>query len=524
MTRFAKLPEITQPSLTNDQKNLRTSLHSIIETIQIREGKKGDILDKNVTLRELVSSGIVKIRKGGISLGNGVNVDLVKPEDQIVLTKPPKPTGVFASPGFDSIRIGWDAESTDYGAHAYAEIWRHTSDNIAQATLSGRAEFFTYSDNVDANTQYYYWVRFVSVYGVKGEFHAAAGIPAKTFVDPEKVLESLTDKIQTNHLAEELRDPLVETMDLWTAKVSLDEITAGIGLWIDPDTSKSWCMVRANQFAFINPTDDGEVVPFYIDGNNIFMDTALIKTAAIKTAHIESLDVEKIVGDKAAFIHANIDYAQVGDGVFSGTVSSQNYGIDMGWQISPNGQTVFNQAVIRGDVYADNGYFRGDITGASGTFSGYVKADKIIGDVVTAKLYPVPAVSDTRQEGNVKLLKTIQILNAVDNDRVLSIEGLKIHVTKSSNTGSAAGGRIKLTGSFGTKYSPSIEIAATEPTTPKQQVVGMTISIPANTTGSVNIYLEITEMDGSGGTVTLSGVHSLDTIMVNLFTTGSDLG
>lgn len=55
--------------------------------------------------------------------------------------------------------------------------------------------------------------------------------------------------------------------------------------------------------------------------------------------------------------------------------------------IAMDGTAVFNKAIVRGDIYADNGYFKGNITGATGTFSGRIEANEgyFKGDITGAR-------------------------------------------------------------------------------------------------------------------------------------------
>lgn len=64
------------------------------------------------------------------------------------------------------------------------------------------------------------------------------------------------------------------------------------------------------------------------------------------------------------------------------TISSTNYVANSaGWMIDKNGNTQFNNCVVRGTVYASGGSFTGAITATSGSFKGTVEATSFIGDV-----------------------------------------------------------------------------------------------------------------------------------------------
>lgn len=56
---------------------------------------------------------------------------------------------------------------------------------------------------------------------------------------------------------------------------------------------------------------------------------------------------------------------------FVNTLQSDNWdGASSGWAITSSGYANFQGITVRGTILADTGYFRGDLTGANGTFSG----------------------------------------------------------------------------------------------------------------------------------------------------------
>lgn len=84
--------------------------------------------------------------------------------------------------------------------------------------------------------------------------------------------------------------------------------------------------------------------------------TAQIADLAVTSAKIASLSVSKLIAGSIA----TGEYLQ-STGFVSGSYGFKLYG---------NGNAEFNNAVVRGTIYATAGQFAGDITGATGTFSG----------------------------------------------------------------------------------------------------------------------------------------------------------
>ena len=85
--------------------------------------------------------------------------------------------------------LSWDGiEQANY---AHTEIWRHTADSLANATLLGTTQANVYSDDVgDVGSTYYYWIRAVSQADVPGPFNKTAGT------------QSTVSAVDTAHIAD----------------------------------------------------------------------------------------------------------------------------------------------------------------------------------------------------------------------------------------------------------------------------------------------------------------------------------
>jgi len=164
--------------------------------------------------------------------------------------------------------------------------------------------------------------------------------------DASEVLDYLKGKITETELGQELLGPVEDAgklKDMWSVKVgkTVDGklYTAGIGVGVEntPEGMQSQVLILADRFAVLN-TADGQgsavSVPFAIENNQVFMNSAFIKDATIDSAKIAQ------------------------------HIQSSNY-IDgqRGWAINKDGNAQFHQVTVRGVIYADAGYFNNGTIG-----------------------------------------------------------------------------------------------------------------------------------------------------------------
>lgn len=118
-------------------------------------------------------------------------------------------------------------------------------------------------------------------------------------------------------------------------------------------------LASADQFAVLNPATNGYTLPFFIQGSQTFIVSALIQDASITNAKIGSY------------------------------IQSNNYVAGKaGWRIDKNGNAEFSGVTVRGTIYASGGEFTGTINGNDGYFKGTIYAEKIVGDVTAAGTIP----------------------------------------------------------------------------------------------------------------------------------------
>ena len=184
-----KVPSIPLPT-SNNLLDVSKAIKGILD---VREGYLGDPLDQNVTFRDLVDSGLAQTTaaaQSGVSnlppvevpgLTNGYN-------PATDLTPPPQPAGLTITSGTTLVKLKWDEPA--YPNHAYAEIWRSSTNAIGDAVLIGTSDVKYYIDDrgVDGVTGYYYWVRFVSLANMFGPYNATNGTaPTAGLIDHQDV-------------------------------------------------------------------------------------------------------------------------------------------------------------------------------------------------------------------------------------------------------------------------------------------------------------------------------------------------
>lgn len=203
-TTATKVPSVQRVKVSD--QNLQRFINSVTEVLEVREGNRGQSLDKNITWRDLVDNDIVVSRLGGYEPAP----DPVDPDDII----PPKITGFEATGGFEMIFLTWDRVFRPY---SHTEIYRWTSDDISSAVRIGTAAYpdCMYIDYLpeSINETFYYWARFISSAGVIGDWNATAGTPATTASDPSYFLELLTEDIANGTLWKTLSNKII-TQDL----------------------------------------------------------------------------------------------------------------------------------------------------------------------------------------------------------------------------------------------------------------------------------------------------------------------
>ena len=175
---------------------------SLAKNIAILTGQTTNKNDRAILFRDLLQYGLVD-RNGKLNPGVFANDTPYKFEEGNYPwnprpVMPHAPQNVTATPAFTTVMIRWDTPT--YAGHNHAEIWRNTVDSLGnmdetqsggEAVLVATASGALYVDNVNYNTQYYYWVRFINANGQPGPVHDASGVPAHTFRSVQDQIDEL---------------------------------------------------------------------------------------------------------------------------------------------------------------------------------------------------------------------------------------------------------------------------------------------------------------------------------------------
>lgn len=201
-SRVTKIPGFSGVLPAGTDPALATKINAMVEAIDVRLGRRGDPLDRAVTLRELVESGLVVPQSGALFNPNTPRPGFLPFSAFTDRSIPPQPTGVTATGGYSIVTVFWDFPL--YGNHSYAEIYRNSANVIGDAVLVGTSGGRSFVDPVGGSASYYYWVRFISTSNVPGPFHATLGDSATTASDVSELLDVLTGAVSASQLTEGL--------------------------------------------------------------------------------------------------------------------------------------------------------------------------------------------------------------------------------------------------------------------------------------------------------------------------------
>lgn len=366
--------------------NTRKLLEGLKEVAEVGEGKRGNLMDRNIKLRDLLDLGLVKIL-GGLR-GGIVGADLqpvIKPPS---LAVPPTPSNLVVTGGFASIFLNWDDPQTLYDNHSYTIIYRHDEDNVAEAQAVAQvAVGMLYADSdVTYGVDYYYWIRFVSETDVKGPFNSPTGTVGRISEDPAELLERLNNKITESELYDDLNSRInlidnpsnglvVKTNALgtttaqhgtsiaqlqfdvtplkaqWTVKTQVGDLVGGIGFYNNGTTTQFY--VAANTFAVYSP--GATSMSFVVDAGKVVMDGAFIKNLSVNTAALGLASVDTLNVKDAAISELKLANGSVTNLKIGNVIQSTNYVPGLtGWHINKLGNIEAHDIYARGDIRASS--------------------------------------------------------------------------------------------------------------------------------------------------------------------------
>ncbi|MES4264894.1 phage tail protein [Escherichia coli] len=132
-----------------------------------------------------------------------------------------------------------------------------------------------------------------------------------------------------------------------------------LGLTGDGTNFQSQCIFLVDRFVLMTEANGTYITPFYVSNGAMYVNEAFIRDASIGTAKIAdaSITMAKIVNE----------------------IKSSNYVAgSSGWRITQNGSSEFNNVIVRGEVHANSGRFKGTVEALS--FVGDVASMSVINE------------------------------------------------------------------------------------------------------------------------------------------------
>jgi hypothetical protein len=192
--RQVLLPQLRVPAATVE--SLRESVIAIKQVLDAREGVSSSVLDKSLTMRDLIDSGAIQISVAGQTLGAADSSNITfpgtsgssppppppapaPPPGLPTLSTPPTPSNLTANGAFHAVILSW--QMLAYANHSHVEVHRATTNSLGSAVQIGVAMGNLYADqSVTVGVTYYYWVRAIGidtdgVTTLTGPFNAVSG-------------------------------------------------------------------------------------------------------------------------------------------------------------------------------------------------------------------------------------------------------------------------------------------------------------------------------------------------------------
>ena len=232
-TKETKLPAIP-PIPSNVDPQLKTYLSAVDEALKVRLGRVGDPKDRAVTVRELINSGLAEnFLEEPFNLDAGTPPNTFIPVDGLVdLAVPPDVTSFSGTGTFQKIILSWDL--AQFGNFAFTEVWRHTSNNLGSATRIDTTRAQVWSDTVDFNSNFYYWVRHVSTSNIVGQFAGAVNVTTSKITDANADTAISAGAIDAAEIkAGAITTDKIAADAVTAAKIGTGTITAASGIIAD---------------------------------------------------------------------------------------------------------------------------------------------------------------------------------------------------------------------------------------------------------------------------------------------------
>ncbi|MEB7712328.1 DUF1983 domain-containing protein [Kluyvera cryocrescens] len=277
---------------------------------------------------------------------------------------------------------------------------------------------------------------------IKAEITGLNTVVASNEIAQAKALQTVKSELegkvaQVSTSAQTAVDALKNTVNSnYTVKVNANGVVAGMTMVADSANNKSAIYFNANEFFVISDSKNPgtPTIPFAIQNNKVFLNSAVIANASIGAAHI----VDGSIGT-AKIIDASITNAKVGD------LRSNNYVAgSAGWNLPKSGNAEFSNVTVRGAVYATSGSFKGRIEADSGYFKGNITADSgVLNNVTINGDCKILGKLDANQINGLPLVKTVGLSNGWETVAGKGNSGTRFTIL-GNTTVSSTGGKFNL--------------------------------------------------------------------------------
>ena len=422
--------DIPPPDSPNFAAKVREALSTYL-------GNRGDPMDRGVTLRDLVAAGIINLSDGyrenpaSFAPIQGPGTTSTDPANTYVvdLTPPPSPTGFTASAAVASILVTHDTPGYTLGnGHARTRLYGASyvsgplptfSENLLLAEFTGTV----YSYPVNPGQNWRLWIKWVTNDGVASTTPTGGvnGLSVTSAYDPATIIAALAgvyggsqpyyyiDSATTINGVAVPAGTYIN--DLWVANGTITNAKiANLAVDDAKISSLNVSKLVAGTLAVGQFIQSVGYLPgtsgWRINANGTAEFSAASIRGLLTASQIDSrgLSIKDQFGNIILSAGNPLDYANVGgatrpqdnatvgatfdvniggqitpansgtyvapnaitDTLIGGNIKSTNYDGTVGWMLDRNG-----------GLYATSGNFRGDISGATGTFSGTLAAGTV---------------------------------------------------------------------------------------------------------------------------------------------------
>ena len=224
----------------------RKFAESVKENVDILTGQRGDSIDRAVTYRDLLDSGVIRFKDGFGNLSGDLDIET----SPILLDVdiPPKVENLTATGAFRTIVLSWTI--VRYRGHSRFEVFRSESNDFTTRNFYTSTPGYSniYTDVVGTEDgvgkTFYYWVRAINLNEIAGPFSdVAEGV---TQTDVNVLLDIIAGQVADSELGLALQttinkiDPLEAVVDnqksMYTVKIQASQPLVGTGFEFFPTT------------------------------------------------------------------------------------------------------------------------------------------------------------------------------------------------------------------------------------------------------------------------------------------------